>query len=254
MRRTRRLALITCLAAATANPAIAQQPGAPTPAIAAAPNPVPADLKIHGTTITWSTANGSDGVVRVSVNGGAEQVFAQGSAGSSPADWIDASSVYEFRLYYAHEPTRVLARVKVSRDQSGRPQIEISPNPVPPGSGLASTRVSWTTGDQTDGEVYVSRGAEPERLFAKGPSGSAEAAWIDRASTYEFKLYAMAPSKRLLASVTLTPALPPPMAAPGDAPTASQNLSAYLLWAAVIVLFVVAFLRRRRKPDTTQGS
>jgi hypothetical protein len=251
------LTLIVALSGQAALVAADQQPPVPKPAIAALPNPVPADPNIRGTTITWSTGDGTDGVVHVSVDGGAEQVFAQGASGSSPANWIDAERTYEFRLYLVADPARVVAKVSVTRERGkSAPAIDVSPNPVPAGTGLATATVTWTTGDQSDGEVYVSRAGDAERLLTRGPSGSVAANWIDRTVTYQFRLYVL-PSKRLAAEVTLrSSAAPPPAATAAPAAASeettgpSRNLSAYLLWGAVIALFVIAFLRRQRKAGT----
>ena len=248
--------LIAALATQTALLAADQQPPVPKAAIAALPNPVPADPNVRGTTISWTTGSGVIGEVRVSVNGGPEQLFAQGQSGSSAAEWITAKNVFEFRLYPANDPKQVLASVKVTREEPSGARIEANPNPVPAGTGLATTVVTWATGDQSPGEVYVSRSGEPERLFAKGPSGSSSADWIDRAASYEFKLYATTPSKRLLATATLKAAVATPASkpGPGGAADGSRNLFAYVLWAAVVLLLVIAVLRLRRKPEGARGS
>jgi hypothetical protein len=80
------------------------------------------------------------------------------------------------------------------------PAIEANPNPVPASPGLGATTIAWTTGDGSDGVVYVSRNDTAEALFARGPSGSSVANWIAVGSVYEFRLYSTT-SRSLLAAV-----------------------------------------------------
>jgi hypothetical protein len=84
------------------------------PWIMALPNPVPAGEGKGRTTISWNTADESDGMVYVSVNGGEESLFATLRQGSSGANWIHAGASYEFRLYNS-EYTKLLAKVVVNR-------------------------------------------------------------------------------------------------------------------------------------------
>jgi hypothetical protein len=82
--------------------------------------------------------------------------------------------------------------------------IKATPNPVPAGSGMGTTIISWTTGDASEGEVYVSEGDQAERLFAsKTPQGSGDAPWIQAGRSYEFRLYDAAHVK-LLGKVIVT--------------------------------------------------
>ena len=218
------------------------------PTITASPNPVPSNPDVRGTTIAWTTADGSDGTVRVSMNGGPEQLFAEGPSGSTAADWIDATGVFEFRLYASDDPRTVLASVNVTREPAG-PRVDVNPNPVEPGPGLATVTITWTTGDQSDGEVHISRNGEAERLFARGPSGSAQANWIVRTAAYDFTLYSVAQPRRRLAGVRLAPAAAMP---PGDQAPASRgarDIATYLIWLAVVVLFGFAMVRRLWKPS-----
>lgn len=80
-------------------------------------------------------------------------------------------------------------------------EITATPNPVPAGEGAGTAKISWHTGDNTDGQVYVTENGSPERLFGRGPDGSSEAPWIGNGSTYVFRLYATDASRRVLASV-----------------------------------------------------
>ena len=50
--------------------------------------------------------------------------------------------------------------------------IRATPNPVPAGGGTGTTTISWTTGDGSEGQVYVSENGQAEQLFAsKTPQG-----------------------------------------------------------------------------------
>jgi tRNA (mo5U34)-methyltransferase len=84
------------------------------PLLSASPNPVAAGEGPGKTTVTWDTRNGSVGKVYVSVNGGQELLFADGRRGTASANWIEAGSNYEFRLYNS-DHTELLAKVAVTR-------------------------------------------------------------------------------------------------------------------------------------------
>ena len=88
------------------------------PVITATPNPVPAGTDPGVTTIAWDT--GGDGAivdVYLSIDGGAEKLFATHSKDSKKIDWIGAGPVYEFRMYPTGERTKLLGSVKVTRDR-----------------------------------------------------------------------------------------------------------------------------------------
>jgi len=90
-------------------------PGASTATITASPNPVHTGERINGTTtITWNTADGTEGQVYVSVDGGPEGKFAAGPQGSAAAGWIQAGKIFEFRLYAGTEHATVLAKTQVT--------------------------------------------------------------------------------------------------------------------------------------------
>lgn len=81
--------------------------------IEASPNPVSVGPGLGSTTITWTTGDGSVGLVYVSTNGGVYTLFAEGSSGSAAANWIGGGATYEFRLYTAVTPPALLASVQV---------------------------------------------------------------------------------------------------------------------------------------------
>jgi tRNA (mo5U34)-methyltransferase len=84
------------------------------PLFTANPNPVPTGEGPGKTTVSWDTADGSIGRIYVSVNRGQELLFADGRRSSASADWIEAGSNYEFRLYNS-DHTELLAKVTVTR-------------------------------------------------------------------------------------------------------------------------------------------
>jgi hypothetical protein len=81
------------------------------PGLSASPNPLPAGEGPGQTTISWKSV---DGKVYVSANGQEEVLFADSPRGSQLADWIDAGSTYEFRLYNSNHK-ELLAKVVVTR-------------------------------------------------------------------------------------------------------------------------------------------
>jgi len=175
--------------------------------ISASPNPVPAGAGPGETTITWTTGNGAEGRVRVSTDGGLERTVTQGPAGTLPVNWINGSAVYEFRLYAAAAPSTLLAKVSVSRAASTAiprtpPSIDISRVDTPNASGPPRYRITWTTGDRSDGILNVSANGNPPDVLGRGPVGAEVINWLLDTRTYEFTLYSAA-SKALLASASV---------------------------------------------------
>lgn len=84
------------------------------PTLSASPNPVPAGEGPGKTTISW---NSVDGKIFVSANGREEALFVDSPRGSQDADWIQAGSRYEFRLYNSGHK-ELLAKVVVTRAAS----------------------------------------------------------------------------------------------------------------------------------------
>jgi hypothetical protein len=83
-------------------------------------------------------------------------------------------------------------------------ELTATPNPVPTGPGQGTTTIEWSTGDDSEGQVYLRVGNEPEQLFSQGARGSQEASFILSGLTYEFRLYSGTERERLLASVEVT--------------------------------------------------
>ena len=89
--------------------------GKVAPILIASPNPVPAGKATGQTTIWWNTADEENGKIYVSVNGREESLFAAERHGSAAANWIEAGSTYEFRLYNS-DHTKLLDRVVVTKE------------------------------------------------------------------------------------------------------------------------------------------
>jgi cephalosporin hydroxylase len=83
-------------------------------------------------------------------------------------------------------------------------ELTATPNPVPAGPGQGTTTIDWSTGGDSEGQVYLRVGDEPEQLFAQAPRGSQGASFILAGPTYEFRLYSGTERERLLASVQVT--------------------------------------------------
>jgi 2-polyprenyl-3-methyl-5-hydroxy-6-metoxy-1,4-benzoquinol methylase len=81
--------------------------------LSAFPNPVAVGKEIGQTTIRWSTPDACPGKVYVSIDGKAELLFAGGRKGVAAANWIEAGSTYEFRLYDS-ERTRLFDKISVT--------------------------------------------------------------------------------------------------------------------------------------------
>jgi hypothetical protein len=99
--------------------------------------------------------------------------------------------------------TKPEATAAASRIPQTPATINATPNPVLAGSGMGTTTISWTTGDGSNGQIYVSADGEPEQIFATAPKGSADAAWIQAGKSYEFRLYGAGHAK-LLGKIVVT--------------------------------------------------
>jgi hypothetical protein len=115
--------------------------------------------------------------------GGPERLFGEGAQGSIEVPWIETGKGYEFRLYAGTDRAKRLATVTVTRDEWDTPPanparspggafVAADPNPVLAGSGFGATTLNWSTGDGSDGQVYLSVQGEYAGHY---PSGSEEA-------------------------------------------------------------------------------
>jgi hypothetical protein len=98
------------------------------------------------------------------------------------------------------------ARRQLGENEAVRPVLSATPNPVPegdPDKPLATTTITWDTGNGALGDLYVKVDREPEKFIARAASGRNEVRWIQFDSVYEFRLYGKKHSK-LLATLTVT--------------------------------------------------
>lgn len=79
--------------------------------------------------------------------------------------------------------------------------LRADPNPVLSGNPNGRTTITWATGSDAVGDVYVV-GTGGEKLFGSGSEGTQDAPWIPVGST-EFRLYSQ-PDRKLLAKLTVT--------------------------------------------------
>jgi hypothetical protein len=71
-------------------------------------------------------------------------------------------------------------------------------------SGAGTTTISWDTGSESVGQVWVSLNGGIQTLFGQGSTGMQNAPWISCGSTFEFELFAGTTHTTELASVLVT--------------------------------------------------
>lgn len=89
----------------------------------------------------------------------------------------------------------------------GEPLLTAEPNPVPagdPDQAVATTVITWSTGDEATGDLYVKVNRSPEFRLARARSGTLKIDWIQFDSTYEFRLYAGKKRSKLRAKLDVT--------------------------------------------------
>jgi hypothetical protein len=166
------------------------------PTLIAIPNPavLPPTAKRGTSSISWDSHSGAGSHVGVSIDGHPETRFAEGPVGMRLFD-IQTASQWEFRLY-GDSGTAPIKTVTVASQPI--PTLSASSVVFESPSALGKTTISWNMPNHSEAEVWVSQDGGPEQLFVRGASGSQEAPWIARGSTYEFKLYAMLPKRKLI--------------------------------------------------------
>lgn len=109
-----------------------------------------------------------------------------------------------FTIYQGTGHSVALGQITVTRTEaSGTTDISADPNPVPAGSGVGTTTITWSAPEGSYNQVWVTVGG-PNVLFAEGAPSSAEAPWIVAGNTYTFKLYQGVGHSVLLDQVTVT--------------------------------------------------
>ena len=151
--------------------------------------------------VSWNACCSSDGRVTLSINGGAEDVFAGGQSGLEFLDGIKPGMHYAFRLY--PQPGAPAVQTATLNATERTATIAADPNPVTAKAGLGRTRISWATLVRATQKFSLSRDDGPEQLFARGPNGSVEVDWIAPGSSYEFRLYSRDSLRQLLAKTVV---------------------------------------------------
>jgi hypothetical protein len=116
------------------------------------------------------------------------------------------------------------------------PIITATPERVKVGNGLASTDISWNTGNGSKGFVFVTANDRPPVLVAAGSEGSRVIPWIRRGN-YVFDLYGDAERRTLLSTVTVSG-----VAIELETPSQRTELShSQLRWLLLAVLLAVLY-------------
>jgi hypothetical protein len=172
------------------------------PELFVTPNPVSVPAKQSGrVAVSWNGCK-SDTRLTFTTNDAAEQVLATGQSGLAFLDNVKPGMHYEFRLYSQQQQNPIQTASLSATERTAR--IAADPNPVPPGPGNGQTKISWTTLAGRNAEVYLSHNGGPEKLFARGPSGTVEVNWIVSGNSYDFRLYSADTPRRLLANTVVT--------------------------------------------------
>ncbi len=79
--------------------------------------------------------------------------------------------------------------------------LRADPNPVPGGTEIGKTTITWQTGSEAAADIYYVNGKD-ETLFASGPRGSKEATFI-RPGSNEFRFYNQG-QKKLVTQLIVT--------------------------------------------------
>jgi hypothetical protein len=141
---------------------------------------------------------------------GRGDLFAQGAEGSvaTPA-WIEAGMTYEFSLYGDLEFSKRLARLLVRgvpeplsiKNAESTPQelarddgvmLTAIPNPVFAGEESGVTNIAWSTGDGSEGQVYVSSGGS---YAGRDPANNDEALRLLESTKARGAQYLLIPAK-----------------------------------------------------------
>jgi hypothetical protein len=118
---------------------------------------------------------------------------------------------------------------------SGAPAITANPGHVTVAGGNGSTEISWDTGNESMGFVFVTTSQGKPVLFATGAKGSRVAPWI-RPGTYAFELYGDDQRRTLLAAVTVSGTTE------SEASHRPMLLRGNARWLLILALMVVVYI------------
>ena len=178
------------------------------PSLIAVPNPAvqPPVANEGRSSISWDSHSGAGSYVTLSIDGKPETRFAGGPVGMQTFD-IQTGSKWEFRLYGDSGAAPISTTTVTSQPI---PVLSASPVVFGASSPLGTTTISWNMPKHPEAEVWVSQDGGTEQLFVSGDSGSQQVPWIARGSTYEFRLYAALPKRRLIDKLTVRATEPSP--------------------------------------------
>src|SRR5436190_363882 len=118
---------------------------------------------------------------------------------------------------------------------SGAPAITANPRRVTVAGGVGRTEISWDTGSESIGFVFVTTSQGKPVLFATGGKGNRVAPWI-RPGTYAFELYGDDQRRTLLAAVTVSGTTE------SEASPRTMLLQGKARWLLIVALMVVIYI------------
>jgi hypothetical protein len=83
------------------------------------------------------------------------------------------------------------------------PQLSVAPIPTTTDPSPGTPQVTWSTGNGSPGNITVTVKGAKETPFAYGTEGTSPAPWLSAGNAYVFRLYSIAPKRRLLARLRI---------------------------------------------------
>jgi hypothetical protein len=130
--------------------------------------------------------------------------------------------------------------------------LSVAPIPTIAKPSKEAPQLAWSTGNGSPGIVTVSSNGPKETFFAWGPEGSASAPWLSSNHTYVFRLYSIAPKRRLLARLRVRNTAYLEVLGSSQAPTMTSPVENRLLqllpfvFATLITVLAVMYVREVR--------
>ncbi len=81
--------------------------------------------------------------------------------------------------------------------------LSVAPIPTVTDPSPGTPQVTWSTGNGSPGDVTVTANGAKETPFAYGTEGTSPAPWLSAGNAYVFRLYSIAPKRRLLARLRI---------------------------------------------------
>lgn len=130
--------------------------------------------------------------------------------------------------------------------------LAVAPIPTATNPSPRTPQVTWSTGNGTPGTVTVSSNGLKEAFFAWGTEGTALAPWLSAGRSYVFRLYSIAPTRRLLARLQVNKTTSLEVLALPQAPRTTSPVENRLLellsygFIAVLALLAAMYVREVR--------